>query len=102
MLIGIALFRLHAQGRRACLGGDVGWQSGFIDVEQLRSGKCPPTWPAWFTYIRAVVGFGFNGVHAATRQHAGALLFFFFLFFFGSALRVKSWHFRLSTALRGS
>lgn len=68
-------------------------------VEQLLSGKRPPTWPVWFTYIRAVFsffffslsGFGFN----RRRCHQAVLRLFFFrfllLFFllFGLALRVK-------------
>lgn len=45
MLIGIALFRLHAQGEESV------WRTtdniNFTDVEQFLSGKCPSTWLAW-------------------------------------------------------
>lgn len=77
MLIGKALFRLHAQVEE-----DHG-QHKFTDVEQFLPRKWPSIWPAWHLAALEPFGFGLNNRHTAARQCAFILAWLY---------ETKSWH----------
>lgn len=68
----------------------------FTDVEQLLSGECPPAWPVWFTYIRAV-WLWFQGETRCNRAACVRLCTFL-----ARLCMTESWHVHLSTAPSGS
>lgn len=92
MLIGIAHARGEErvyEGRRTANISSQMWNS-------FLSGECPPTWPVWFTYIRAV-RLWFQG---ETRCNQAACVRVCMLL--ARLCMTKSWHVHLSTAPSGS